>query len=230
MTRVYDPFDGPTQPDLRTKRYMRTGITAPAEPLIALPRTATEASGPVFGPADVGDTGVDLTNGNTVLGSLSVISGQVLDEDGRPVPNALVEVWQANASGKYPHEVDSRPAPQDPNFTGAGRMLTDGEGRYRFLTIKPGAYPVPNSNNWWRPPHIHFSLYGDAFASRLITQMYFPGDPLNAVDGILQAVPDAAARTRLIARQDESLGVHEHALGYRFDIVLRGRSETPMVG
>jgi protocatechuate 3,4-dioxygenase, beta subunit len=230
MTRVYEPFGGPTQPDLRTKRYMRTSITAPTEELIELPRTATETSGPVFGAADVGDIGVDLTNGNTVLGSLSVIAGQVLDEDGRPVANALVEFWQANASGKYPHAVDTRPAPQDPNFTGAGRMLTDAEGRYSFTTIKPGAYPVPKANNWWRPPHIHFSLYGDAFASRLITQMYFPGDPLNSIDGILQAVPDAAARTRLIAQQDESLGIHEHALGYRFDIVLRGRSATPMVG
>lgn len=230
MTRVYEPFGGPSQPDLRTKRYMRTNVTAPAEALIELPRTATETSGPVFGAADVGDVGVDLSNGNTVLGSLSVIAGQVLDEDGRPVANALVEFWQANASGKYPHEVDTRPAPQDQHFTGAGRMLTDAEGRYKFTTIKPGAYPVPSSNNWWRPPHIHFSLYGDAFASRLITQMYFPGDPLNSIDGILQAVPDAAARTRLIAQQDESVGIHEHALGYRFDIVLRGRSETPMVG
>ena len=230
MTRVYEPFGGPSQPDLRTKRYMRTNVTAPAEALIELPRTATETSGPVFGAADVGDVGVDLTNGNTVLGSLSVIAGQVLDEDGRPVANALVEFWQANASGKYPHEVDTRPAPQAPHFTGAGRMLTDAEGRYKFTTIKPGSYPVPSSNNWWRPPHIHFSLYGDAFASRLITQMYFPGDPLNSIDGILQAVPDAAARTRLIAQQDESVGIHEHALGYRFDIVLRGHSETPMVG
>ncbi len=230
MTRVYEPFNGPTQPDLRTKRYMRTTVTAPAEPLIELPRTATEITGPVFGTDDVGDIGVDLTNGNTALGSLSIISGQVMDEDGRPVANALVEFWQANASGKYPHEIDTRPAPDDPHFTGAGRMLTDAEGRYRFTTIKPGAYPVPSSNNWWRPPHIHFSLYGDAFASRLVTQMYFPGDPLNAIDGILQAVPDAGARTRLIARPDQSLGIHEHALGYRFDIVLRGRAETPMAG
>ncbi len=230
MTRVYEPFNGPTQPDLRTKRYMRTTVTAPAEPLIELPRTATEITGPVFGTDDVGDIGVDLTNGNTALGSLSIISGQVMDEDGRPVANALVEFWQANASGKYPHEIDTRPAPDDPHFTGAGRMLTDAEGRYRFTTIKPGAYPVPSSNNWWRPPHIHFSLYGDAFASRLVTQMYFPGDPLNAIDGILQAVPDAGARTRLIAQPDQSLGIHEHALGYRFDIVLRGRAETPMVG
>ena len=204
MTRVYEPFNGPSQPDLRTKRYMRTTITAPAEPLIELPRTATETSGPVFGVDDVGDIGVDLTNGNTVLGSLSIISGQVMDEDGRPVANALVEFWQANASGKYPHEVDTRPAPDDPHFTGAGRMLTDAEGRYRFTTI--------------------------SLATRLVTQMYFPGDPLNAIDGILQAIPDADARTRLIAQQDQSLGIHEHALGYRFDIVLRGRAETPMVG
>ncbi|MCA8927230.1 MAG: carboxypeptidase regulatory-like domain-containing protein [Alphaproteobacteria bacterium] len=229
MTRIYEPFGGPTQPDLRTQRYFRTTTTAPAEPLIPLPRTLTETSGPAFDARDLGGLGTDISNNNTVLGSLMVVAGQVTDEDGRPVPNALVEVWQANASGKYPHEVDARPAPQDPNFTGAARMLTDAEGRYRFTTIKPGAYPVPNTGNWWRPPHIHFSLYGEAFASRLISQMFFPGEPLNAIDGILQAIPDAAARTRLIARPDESLGIHEMALGFRFDIVLRGRNETPMV-
>ena len=229
MTRIYEPFGGPTQPDLRTKAYFRTTLTAPAEPLIELPRTVTETSGPVFGEQDLCGVGVDISNNNTVLGSLMVLAGQVLDEDGRPVPNALVEVWQANASGKYPHEVDSRPAPQDPNFTGAARLLTDAEGRYKITTIRPGAYPVPNTGNWWRPPHIHFSLYGDAFASRLITQMFFPGDPLNDLDSILQAIPDADARNRLIAKPDSSLDIHEHALGFRFDIVLRGRNETPMV-
>lgn len=228
MMRVYEPFGGPTQPDLRTERYFRTTTTAPAEAPIELPRTATETSGPAFDTADLAGLGLDLSNDYKALGSLMVVAGQVLDEDGRPVPNALMEVWQANASGKYPHVADSRPAPQDPNFTGAGRMLTDADGRYRFVTIKPGAYPVPNTGNWWRPPHIHFSLYGDSFSSRLITQMFFPGDPLNAADGILQAVPDAAARTRLIAQPDESLGIPEHALGFRFDIVLRGRNEAPM--
>jgi len=225
----YAPFDGPAQPRLHTDKYFRTHVTAPREPLIELPRTATETSGPAFGMRDVCDVGVDLSNGNTAIGSLMVLAGRVLDEDGRPIPNAMVEVWQANAAGKYRHEVDSRPAPQDPNFTGCGRMLTDADGWYKFTTIRPGAYPVPNSNNWWRPPHIHFSLHGHAFASRLITQMYFPGDPLNEHDGILQAIPDAAAKKRLIANPDKGLGTYEHALGYRFDVVLRGRGETPMV-
>jgi protocatechuate 3,4-dioxygenase, beta subunit len=226
---LYEPYDDQTQPALHTQKYFRTTLTAPREKLITLPRTPTETSGPAFDADDVGELGVDLSSDNKAIGSLMVLEGRVLDEDGRPVPNALVEMWQANASGKYPHEVDQRPAPQDPNFTGAGRMLTDGEGRYRFVTIKPGAYPVPNSNNWWRPPHIHFSLYGHAFASRLITQMFFPGDPLNERDGILQAVPDGAARNRLIAVPDEAAGIFEHALGFRFDMVLRGRAETPMV-
>jgi protocatechuate 3,4-dioxygenase beta subunit len=229
MTRTYEPFGGPTQPDLRTESYFRTTLIAPIQPLIELPRTLTETSGPSFTEADLDGMGTDLTVNNTIVGPLSVIAGQVLDEDGRPVPNALVEFWQANAAGKYPHEVDSRPAPLEKEFVGAGRILTDAEGRYRFLTVKPGAYPVPNTGNWWRPPHIHFSLYGEAFASRMITQMFFPGDPLNDIDGILQAIPDEDAKNRLIAKKDTSLDIHEHALGYRFDLVLRGRNETPMV-
>jgi protocatechuate 3,4-dioxygenase beta subunit len=225
----YAPFDDATQPSLRTEKYFRTTLTAPRESLIPLPRTLTETSGPVFGADDINGMGIDLTQDNTIIGSRMVVEGRVLDEDGRGVPNALIEMWQANASGKYPHEVDSRPAPLEPDFVGAGRMLTDAEGKYRFVTIKPGAYPVPNTGNWWRPPHIHFSIYGHAFASRLITQMFFPGDPLNELDGILQAVPDAAARDRLIAKPEADIGEHEHSLGYRFDLVLRGRSETPMV-
>jgi protocatechuate 3,4-dioxygenase beta subunit len=224
----YAPFDDATQPSLRTEKYFRTTLTAPRENLIPLPRTLTETSGPAFDERDVG-MGIDLTQGNTIIGSRMIVEGRILDEDGRPVPNALVEMWQANASGKYPHEVDSRPAPLEKEFVGAGRMMTDADGKYRFATIKPGAYPVPNTGNWWRPPHIHFSLYGPAFASRLITQMFFPGDPLNDIDGILQAVPDASARDRLIAKPDASIGEHEHSLGFCFDIVLRGRSETPMV-
>ncbi|MGY9057235.1 MAG: dioxygenase family protein [Alphaproteobacteria bacterium] len=228
MTR-YDPYDEATQPSLHSQAYFRTTLTAPRDPLVKVPRTATETSGPVFGAGDLSAAGVDLSNDEKAIGSLMILAGQVLDEDGRPVPNAMIEIWQANAAGKYPHVVDQRPAPQDPNFTGAGSMMTDAEGRYSFKTIRPGAYPVPNTNNWWRPPHIHFSLYGHAFASRVITQMFFPGDPLNDHDGILQAVPDKAAQDRLIGKLDQSLGVHEHALGLRFDIMLRGRSETPMV-
>lgn len=230
MARTYDPFDGPTQPALHSQEYFRTTLTAPKQPLVPLPRTLTETSGPVYGEADLDGIGVDISQNNTMIGSLSVVAGRVTDEDGRPVANTLVEFWQANASGKYPHEVDTRDAPQDPGFVGAGRMLTDEDGWYRFTTIKPGAYPVPKTNNWWRPPHIHFSLYGEAFMSRVITQMFFPGEPLNDVDGILQAVHEPNARDRLIAKLDHDLGIHEHALGYRFDMVLRGRNETPMVG
>ncbi len=225
----YDPYDDKTQPSLHAQKYFRTTLTAPKETLIPLPRTLTETSGPLFGEADLDGVGVDLTVNNTIIGSRTIVEGRVLDEDGRPIRNAMVEMWQANAAGKYPHKVDSRPAPIEKEFVGAGRMLTDDDGKYRFITIKPGAYPVPNTANWWRPPHIHFSLYGHAFASRIITQMFFPGDPLNDLDGILQAVPDADARNRLIATPDESIGEHEHSLGLRFDIVLRGRSETPMV-
>ena len=228
MTR-YDPYSEATQPSLHTKAYFRTTLTAPKEPLVKFPKTATETSGPMFGASDLTNAGVDLSCDEKAMGSLMVVAGQVLDEDGRPVPNAMLEIWQANAAGKYPHVVDTRPAPQDPNFVGAGSMLTDAEGRYSFKTIRPGAYPVPNTNNWWRPPHIHFSVYGDAFASRLITQMFFPGDPLNDEDGILQAVPDKKAQDRLIGKLDQDLGIFAHAVGLRFDIVLRGRKETPMV-
>jgi protocatechuate 3,4-dioxygenase, beta subunit len=151
----------------------------------------------------------------------------VLDEDGRPIPGALVEVWQANAAGRYAHEVDRHPAPLDPNFTGAGRTITDGEGRYRFVTIKPGAYPWKNHPNAWRPAHIHFSLFGRAFTQRLVTQMYFPGDPLFPFDPIFNSVRDAKARERMISRFDLDATVPDWALAYQWDIVLRGPDETP---
>jgi protocatechuate 3,4-dioxygenase beta subunit len=151
----------------------------------------------------------------------------VIDEDGRAVPNTLVELWQCNAAGRYIHAKDDHPAPLDPNFTGAGRTMTDAEGRYRFLTIKPGAYPWRNHANAWRPAHIHFSLFGTSFLSRLVTQMYFPNDPLFPYDPILQSIPDARARDRLVSRFDIDLTEPEWALGYRFDIVLRGRDSTP---
>jgi protocatechuate 3,4-dioxygenase beta subunit len=152
----------------------------------------------------------------------------VLDEDGRPIPHTLVEVWQANAAGRYAHRVDAHPAPLDPNFSGAGRMLTDEHGRYRFVTIKPGAYPWRNHDNAWRPAHIHFSLFGHSFLSRLVTQMYFPGDPLMPFDPVLNSIPDAGARKRLISNFDLSVTEPEWALGFTFDIVLRGAQATPM--
>ena len=151
----------------------------------------------------------------------------MLDEDGRAVPHALVEIWQANAAGRYLHARDDHPAPLDPNFTGAGRAITDDDGRYRFLTIKPGAYPWRNHPNAWRPAHIHFSLFGQSFVSRLVTQMYFPNDPLFPLDPILQSIPDPEAQQRLVSRFDLALTEPEWALGYRFDIVLRGRHATP---
>jgi protocatechuate 3,4-dioxygenase beta subunit len=159
-----------------------------------------------------------------------ILTGRVLDSGGRPVPDTLVEIWQANASGRYAHGVDDHPAPLDPNFDGAGRCMTDSLGRYRFVTIKPGAYPWQNHLNAWRPQHIHFSLFGRAFTQRLVTQMYFPGDPLFAQDPIFNSVPDPKARERLICRFDLEVTEPEWALGYRWDIVLRGREATAFEG
>jgi protocatechuate 3,4-dioxygenase beta subunit len=156
------------------------------------------------------------------------VHGQVLDEDRRPVPHTLVEIWQANSSGRYIHVVDQHPAPIDPNFTGAGRAMTDGEGRYKFITMKPAAYPWGNHKNAWRPAHIHFSLFGRSFLSRLVTQMYFPGDPLFPYDPIFNAVTDEKARLRMVSAFDLENSVPDWALAYRFDIVLRGREQTPM--
>jgi protocatechuate 3,4-dioxygenase beta subunit len=162
------------------------------------------------------------------LGERIVVSGRVLDEDGRPVSNSLVEIWQANAAGRYLHKVDQHDAPLDPNFTGVGQTFTDEEGRYRFITIRPGAYPWRNHQNAWRPQHIHFSLFGPAFATRLVTQMYFPGDPLLEFDPIFNSVPDEAARKSLISHFDWATTAPEIALGFRFDIILRGRNATPL--
>ncbi|MGH2607623.1 MAG: protocatechuate 3,4-dioxygenase subunit beta, partial [Tepidiformaceae bacterium] len=161
------------------------------------------------------------------IGQRIILAGRVLDGDGTPIPSTLVEVWQANAAGRYAHANDEHDAPLDPNFTGGGRCLTGADGRYRFVTIQPGAYPWQNHPNAWRPAHVHFSLFGPAFATRLITQMYFPGDPLLAYDPIFQSIPDVAARERLVAAFDLDLTEPGHALGYRFDIVLRGRDATP---
>jgi protocatechuate 3,4-dioxygenase beta subunit len=194
-----------------------------------LPHTLSEITGPVYGHEDIGETDMDLTRQQTgePLGERIILSGRVLDEDARPVANTLVEVWQANAAGRYRHANDNHPAPLDPNFTGAGRVLTDENGGYRFVSIKPGAYPWRNHANAWRPAHIHFSLFGNAFATRLVTQMYFPGDPLLPIDPVTQSIPDARARERLVASFDLDTTEPEWALGFRFDIVLRGRESTP---
>ena len=219
-----------TQPDYLFPRYASTVKRAPTQPLVMLPQTETELTGPVFGYGEVKRGDHDLTNQHAgdPIGERIIVSGRVLDENGRPVPNTLVEIWQANSAGRYPHRVDQHDAPTDPNFTGAGRTLTDKRGHYRFVTIRPGEYPWRNHYNAWRPAHIHFSLFGQAFVQRLVTQMYFPGDPLLAEDPMYNCVPNEQARQRLVSALDWETTIPEIALGYRFDIVLRGPEETPM--
>jgi protocatechuate 3,4-dioxygenase beta subunit len=221
-----------SQPALLYEPYRATVLRAPRKPLILLPHTLSEVTGPVYGHEGVSETDSDLTrqHAGEPLGERIIVSGRVLDDGGRPVPHTLIELWQANAGGRYCHDRDNHPAPVDPNFTGAGRALTDENGAYRFVTIKPGAYPWKNHDNAWRPAHIHFSLFGQAFATRLVTQMYFPGDPLFAFDPIFQSIPDEQARHKLIANFDLTTTQPEWALGYRFDIVLRGRDRTPFEG
>jgi protocatechuate 3,4-dioxygenase beta subunit len=213
-----------TDPPLDYPDYRSTRLRAPRRPLAPLPPGDVELSGPAFGSGRVGELDHDLTrqHGGEPLGERIVVHGQVLDSRGRPVRRSLVEVWQANAAGRYAHAVDRHPAPLDPNFTGAGRALTDDDGRYRFVTVKPGAYPWANHHNAWRPAHIHFSLFGSAFSQRLVTQMYFPGDPLFEYDPIFNSVRDPAARQRLVCALDLDTTEPEWALAYRFDIVLGG--------
>ncbi len=218
-----------TQPESFYPDYRSTRLRAPSQPLILLPHTLSEITGPVFGDSEVDPKDNDLTvhHFGEPLGERIIVKGRVIDDGGRPVPNSLIEIWQANAAGRYAHKKDNHPAPLDPNFLGTGRTLTDQTGYYSFVTIKPGAYPWGNHDNAWRPAHIHFSLFGPAFVTRLVTQMYFPGDPLLAYDPILQSIPDERARLRMVSRFDLGTTKPEWALGYRFDIVLRGRESTP---
>jgi protocatechuate 3,4-dioxygenase beta subunit len=211
--------------------YRSSTLRHPRQPLIAVgDPEAVELHGPVFGAGDVTELDADLTRQHSgePIGERITVSGRVTDRAGRPVRGQLVEIWQANAAGRYVHRREQHPAPLDPNFTGAGRALTDGDGGYRFTTIKPGPYPWGNHRNAWRPAHIHFSLFGTAFTQRLVTQMYFPGDPLFAYDPIFQSVADPAAQRRLIADYVHELSVPELSLGYRFDIVLDGPGATPV--
>jgi protocatechuate 3,4-dioxygenase, beta subunit len=224
--RDHDAVDPPyLHPD-----YVATRTRAPKRPLIPLPHTLSEVTGPVYGHEDVGEVDHDLTrqHEDEPLGERIIVHGRVLDGDGKPVRNSLVEIWQANSAGRYLHQVDRHPAPLDANFTGAGRCLTDDDGNYRFITVKPGAYPWKNHPNAWRAAHIHFSLFGHAFATRLVTQMYFPGDPLFFQDPIFHSVRDPKDQERMISAFDLDNTVPEWALAYRFDIVLRGREATPM--
>ena len=220
---------GPDPPYIHDD-YVATRLRAPREPLVILPPSLSELTGPVYGNGAVSPSDADLTrqHDGEPLGERVVVSGRVLERDGRPLGGQLVEIWQANAAGRYRHEDDNHPAPLDPNFSGAGRCLTDDAGWYRFVTVKPGAYPWPNHPNAWRPNHIHFSLFGRVFTERLVTQMYFPGDPLFAFDPIFNAVRDERARERMISRFDLTLTEPDWALGFRFDIVLGGREATPL--
>jgi protocatechuate 3,4-dioxygenase beta subunit len=217
-----------TQPPYLHPDYKSTVKRSPTKPTIAIPHTLSEITGPLWTRERVGSVDSDLTRQGKAppLGERIIVTGRVMDEDGRPVRDTLVELWQCNASGRYHHPIDQHDAPLDPNFTGRGHAVTDENGDYRFVTIKPGAYPWPNHYNAWRPAHIHFSLFGPSFVTRLITQMFFPGDPLLPLDPIFNGVP-APARERLIASFDLDRTVPDTALAYRFDIVLRGRAATP---
>ena len=219
-----------TQPDYDYPPYASTQKRCPRQPLVLPPQTLSEITGPLFGLGDVAPGDNDLTRQHkgAPLGERIVVSGRVLDENGRPVSGTLIEIWQANAAGRYPHASDQHNAPLDPNFSGAGRTVSDAQGLYRFITIRPGEYPWRNHFNAWRPAHIHFSLFGPAFLTRMVTQMYFPGDPLLAYDPMFTCIPNEAARNRLVSELDWESTIPEQALGYRFDIVLRGRDETPL--
>jgi protocatechuate 3,4-dioxygenase beta subunit len=219
-----------TDPQYIFPEYRSTQLRGPKKPLVILPDTLSELTGPAFGEDTVSDGDADLTLGHAgePLGERIIVSGRLLERDGRPIRGALIEVWQANAAGRYQHRNDAHPAPLDPNFTGAGRCLTDDDGHYRFTSIKPGAYPWQNHPNAWRPAHIHFSVFGRAFTQRLVTQMYFPGDPLFGADPIFNSIRDPKARELMVSTFDWETTTPEWALGYRFDIVLGGPAATPL--
>jgi protocatechuate 3,4-dioxygenase beta subunit len=227
--RGYRRAESGTQPNHLHPAYVSSVKRAPSKPLVYLPHTLSEVTGPSFDSLAIDVKASDLTRQHRgePLGQRIIVSGRVLDEDGRPAARTLIEVWQANAAGRYRHNVDQHNAPLDPNFEGSGHTLTDADGNFKFITIRPGAYPWRNHYNAWRPAHIHFSVFGPAFATRLITQMYFPGDALLPFDPIFNCTADEAARNRLISLFDWETTVCEHALGYRFDIILSGRDSTP---
>ncbi|APF39558.1 protocatechuate 3,4-dioxygenase subunit beta [Chelatococcus daeguensis] len=211
--------------------YKSTILRAPREALVSFESTLSEKTGPAFGHNIIGALDNDLIRnfakpGEAAIGERIIVHGRVLDENGRPVPDVLVEYWQANAGGRYRHKREGYLAPLDPNFGGFGRSLTDSEGRYWFRTIRPGAYPWPNGVNDWRPAHIHFSVFGSGFAQRLITQMYFEGDPMIPQCPIVRTIADPAAVAQLVAALDMANAVPMDCRAYKFDIVLRGRRST----
>ena len=228
---TYNPRDWTQHPPYLDTGYRSTEFRAPRKPLVPLAETLSELTGPLYGHDSVTELDSDLARNGMVngapIGERIVVSGRVLDENGRPVPDTLIEIWQANAAGRYIHTADRHDAPLDPNFFGAGRCVTDRDGRYRFVSIKPGAYPWENHAKAFRPNHIHFSLFGPCFLTRLVTQMYFPGDPLLALDPIFNGIPDAKARERLVSTYSVDLTEHGKALGFAFDIILRGGKATP---
>jgi protocatechuate 3,4-dioxygenase, beta subunit len=218
-----------THPPMDYPGYKSTALRHPQEQLVLLPQKLTELTGPLLGPGRLGPNDHDLTKqfADEPIGQRIIVHGRLLDGDGRPAPNSLVEIWQANAAGRYRHVVDRWGAPLDPNFAGVGRALTDENGHYEFITIQPGAYPWRNHDKAWRPAHIHFSLFGRSFTQRLVTQMYFPGDPLFFQDPMYNSIPDEKARQRMVSTFDYDRTVDHYALAYKFDIVLRGRDATP---
>ncbi|CAN1498383.1 PcaH Protocatechuate 3,4-dioxygenase beta subunit [Rhabdaerophilaceae bacterium] len=226
----FRPWPEGVQPAVPIEGYPNTWTFTPARAAFPRPQTLTEATGPVelWRKLPCGDNNLAvLVPGRMALGQFMRVSGRILAEDSRPIPGAIVELWQANAAGRYAHSHDDSKAPVDPDFLGHGRVFSDEDGRYTFFTIKPGAYPVPVKDAWWRPPHVHFSVVGPSSLSRLVTQMYFPGDPLNEWDRILNSIQNPAARARLVARQIHPSEAGDVFLAYYFDIVLRGALATP---
>jgi protocatechuate 3,4-dioxygenase beta subunit len=219
---IHPPLDYPP--------YRSTALRHPKQPLVVLPPGEIETTGPQLGPDRISPIDHDLTrqHSDMPVGERITVSGRILDSAGKPIRDSLVEIWQANAAGRYRHRSDTWEAPLDPNFSGAGRCVTDAEGRYQFVTIKPGPYPWGNHHNAWRPAHIHFSLLGRAFEQRLVTQMYFPGDPLFDFDPIFRSVRDPKARERMISTFSMDTSQDNWCLAYDFDIVLGGASDTPI--
>lgn len=229
MNKEYDLFDDRSQMLRYIDRYPKSFTRMPKQPLIARPLTLTERTGPIdlARQLHVGPLNLSEINGQRAVGQLITVKGRVMDEDGAPIAGAVIELWQANSAGKYIHEMDNHIAPIDPNFTGQGRLLTNEAGEYEFYSIKPGAYPVLESKWWWRPPHIHFSIHGVSFMDRYVTQIFFPGEPLNETDLLLNGVPDKDTRSRLIFEFGDATMGDLSAIGYRRDFVLRGHKRTP---